>query len=53
MAIKLITKTPKKVINYITKRSGRKWVEEQGEELPDRVGEFVRMSRIEDRYQRK
>ena len=28
-------------------------VEEDGEELPDRVGEFVRMSRIEDRYQRK
>ena len=28
-------------------------LKEQGEELPDRVGEFVRMSRIEDRYQRK
>ena len=128
MAIKLITKTPQKVVNYITKGSGRKFhdyengslqsvvkcleeknddvgeslvrrvkqmvevcqaealfridpnlsmsntnvavtwvntsfprergavyarVEEDGEELPDRVGEFVRMSRIEDRYQRK
>ena len=28
-------------------------VEEEGEGLPDRVGEFVRLPRIEDRYQEK
>ena len=128
MAVKLVTKTPQKVVRYVTKGKGRKkgddenssfasiqhalenvddpssrrlkkrvsemvevcqtealfridpnlsmsttnvpvtWinssfpqrrgatyarVEEQGEELPDRIGEFERLSRIEDRYQRK
>ena len=28
-------------------------VEEEGEELPDRVGEFMRLPRIEDRFQEK